>query len=123
MLAPNDPTGVQALSAALHGSPPTAHTTGEGTDAEPRTPQTSVSTGADPLAPGSSTSIPWTIVNKYYTADVHFETHEFEHFRVIHAVGVPAIIYVWGPGEVSVPCMRAASCLRWIHGTPPGRWD
>ena len=51
---------------------------------------------------GSSTSIPWTIVNKYYTADVHFETHEFEQFRVHHAVGVPAIIYVWGPGEVSL---------------------
>ncbi|KAL7280148.1 hypothetical protein ACG7TL_006567 [Trametes sanguinea] len=47
----------------------------------------------------SSSSIPWTIVNKYYTADVHFETHEFEHFRVHHAIGVPAIIYVWGPGE------------------------
>ncbi|KAI0669244.1 hypothetical protein C8Q78DRAFT_1095594 [Trametes maxima] len=64
---------------------------------------TSVSTtrggSKDPLSSGSSTSIPWTIVNKYYTADVHFETHEFEHFRVHHAIGVPAIIYVWGHGE------------------------
>ncbi|KAI1794890.1 hypothetical protein LXA43DRAFT_91625 [Ganoderma leucocontextum] len=58
-------------------------------------------TSNDPLAAGSSSStrIPWTIANKYYTADVHFEAHEFEHFRVHHAVGVPAIIYVWGPGE------------------------
>ncbi|KAI0662215.1 hypothetical protein C8Q70DRAFT_875036, partial [Cubamyces menziesii] len=52
-----------------------------------------------PLSVDSSSSIPWTIVNKYYTADVHFETHEFEHFRVQHAIGVPAVIYVWGPGE------------------------
>ena len=64
--------------------------------------QSSVSTNSDPLAVGSSTSIPWTIVNKYYTADVHFEPHGFEHFRALHAVGVPAIIYVWGPGEVSL---------------------
>ncbi|TBU23188.1 hypothetical protein BD311DRAFT_674483, partial [Dichomitus squalens] len=42
---------------------------------------------------------PWTIANKYYTAEVHFETHEFELFRVHHAIGVPAIIYVWGPGD------------------------
>lgn len=64
----------------------------------------------DPLAAGSSsTRIPWTIANKYYTADVHFEAHAFEHFRVHHAVGAPAIIYVWGPGEVSV------SRSRFIH--------
>ena len=104
MLAPNDPTGVQALSAARYG-PPSAQTgagdSGEGTDKPQEHEQTSVSTNADPRAAGSSTSIPWTIRNKYYTADVHFETHEFAHFRVVHAVGVPAIIYVWGPGEVS----------------------
>ena len=49
----------------------------------------------------------WTIANKYYTADVHFEIHEFDRFRVLHAVGVPAIIYVWGPGEVSLPALRS----------------
>ena len=58
-----------------------------------------------PLSLDSSSSIPWTIVNKYYTADVHFETHEFEHFRVQHAIGVPAVIYVWGPGEVGLLCL------------------
>ncbi|KAI0373734.1 hypothetical protein BV20DRAFT_672240 [Pilatotrama ljubarskyi] len=52
-----------------------------------------------PSAGDGSSTVPWTIVNKYYTADVHFETHEFNHFRVRHAVGVPAVIYVWGPGE------------------------
>ena len=55
----------------------------------------------------ASSSIPWTIANKYYTADVHFEIHEFDRFRVLHAVGVPAIIYVWGPGEVSLPALRS----------------
>ncbi|RPD62734.1 hypothetical protein L226DRAFT_532275 [Lentinus tigrinus ALCF2SS1-7] len=85
---------VQALTASRHGTP------GASTGGATGIPgQTSVSTSRDPLAAGSSTSIPWTIVNKYYTADVHFETHEFEQFRVHHAVGVPAIIYVWGPGE------------------------
>ena len=111
VLAPNDPTGVQALSAARNPPGHPVEMTAGGAH------QTSVSTSADPLAAGSSTSIPWTIANKYYTADVHFEAHEFEHFRVHHAVGVPAIIYVWGPGEVSLspfqtpPHWRLISCL------------
>ncbi|KAI0357445.1 hypothetical protein OH77DRAFT_1399047 [Trametes cingulata] len=57
-------------------------------------------TSKDPLSAGNgSTTVPWTIVNKYYTADIHFQTHEFDDFRVHHAIGVPAVIYVWGPGE------------------------
>ncbi len=109
-----DPPGVQALSASRHGSAG-AKDKGENQDKDEGKDKgaeilgshseikvlSSVSTHANPLAAGSSTSIPWTIVNKYYTADVHFETHEFEQFRVHHAIGVPAIIYVWGPGEVS----------------------
>ncbi len=59
-------------------------------------------TSNDPPAAGDTVHIPWTISNKYYTADVHFEAHELERFRVHHAVGVPAIIYVWGLGEVSL---------------------
>ncbi|OBZ68716.1 hypothetical protein A0H81_11132 [Grifola frondosa] len=47
----------------------------------------------------NSNSIPWTIVNKYYTADVHFVTREFRDFGAHHAVGVPAVIYVWVDGE------------------------
>ena len=47
--------------------------------------------------------IPWTIVNRYYSADVHFAAH------VIHGISPmmfekphapPAIIYVWVDGEV-----------------------
>lgn len=47
--------------------------------------------------------IPWTIVNRYYIADVHFAVH------VIHDISPmmfeknptpPAVIYVWVDGEV-----------------------
>lgn len=47
--------------------------------------------------------IPWTIVNRYYIADVHFAVH------VIHDISPmmfenpptpPALIYVWVDGEV-----------------------
>lgn len=101
---PNDPPGIQALSASRTASADGAAQSTEATEADPslRTSVTStIGAGNNPLSAGSSTSVPWTIVNKYYTADVHFETHEFEHFRVHHAIGVPAVIYVWGPGEVS----------------------
>ncbi|OCH90911.1 hypothetical protein OBBRIDRAFT_887349 [Obba rivulosa] len=49
----------------------------------------------------SSNQIPWTIANKYYTAEVHFEYHAFKDFGARHAVGVPAVIYTWAAGE---PC-------------------
>lgn len=48
-----------------------------------------------------SDSIPWTIVNRYYTAEVHFETRTLVDFRAHHASEVPAVIYVWNRGEVS----------------------
>ena len=53
----------------------------------------------------NSSSIPWTIANKYYTADVHFETREYNTFAGYHASEVPAVIYVWGRGDV-----RSALC-------------
>ncbi|KZT64928.1 hypothetical protein DAEQUDRAFT_732027 [Daedalea quercina L-15889] len=43
--------------------------------------------------------IPWTIANKYYTADVHFQTRVFSDFRISHADDVPAIVYVWEHGQ------------------------
>lgn len=51
-------------------------------------------------ADASSHSIPWTISNRYYTADVHFETRVVKEFAAHHASGVPAVIYVWSPGKV-----------------------
>lgn len=44
-------------------------------------------------------SIPWTISNKYYTADVHFELRQIEGFAGYLASEVPAVIYVWSHGE------------------------
>ncbi|KAH9933210.1 uncharacterized protein BXZ73DRAFT_77369 [Epithele typhae] len=95
---------VQALSAALARTGSFGDGKGKETEAEADAAptgreQTSVSTSPDPLAAGSSTSIPWTIANRYYTAEVHFETHDVDRFRALHAVGVPAVIYVWGASE------------------------
>lgn len=52
------------------------------------------------------TTIPWTIANKYYTADVHFDAHEWKlDSRLTSGVadGVPAVVFVWVHGEVCIP--------------------
>lgn len=54
----------------------------------------------DQKDPNSERSIPWTIRNKYYTADVHFQAHEIRYWSSTLADGVPAIIFVWSDGEV-----------------------
>jgi len=46
-----------------------------------------------------SESIPWTIVNRYYTADVHFETRVLKGLHGHHIKGVPAIVYVFNGSE------------------------
>ena len=107
VLAPNDPTGVQALSAARHGPPSAQAGTrdddgGEGTDKPQEHEQTSVSTNADPRAAGSSTSIPWTIRNKYYTADVRFRVVSLAQWTPSVLAGVPATIFAFQRGEVRV---------------------
>ncbi|CAL1709776.1 unnamed protein product [Somion occarium] len=55
----------------------------------------------------SSDSIPWTIVNRYYTADVHFETRTLQDFSAHHATSVPAVIYVWNNGEEHIPSIAS----------------
>ncbi|PCH39985.1 hypothetical protein WOLCODRAFT_68879 [Wolfiporia cocos MD-104 SS10] len=47
----------------------------------------------------SNGSIPWTIANKYYTANVHFQTRVLNEFKSSHADGVPAVVFVWMHGE------------------------
>ncbi|TFY67258.1 hypothetical protein EVG20_g3997, partial [Dentipellis fragilis] len=47
----------------------------------------------------SSNPIPWTIANKYYTADVHFHLAEFQHWDPHTVQSVPAVIYVWQRGD------------------------
>ena len=70
-----------------------------------RTLNSDVDDSDDKLNPHSSDEniFPWTIMNRYYIADVHFAAH------VIHAISPmafdrphtpPAVIYVWVDGEV-----------------------
>ena len=65
--------------------------------------QSGSSASSDDNISDEETIIPWTIVNRYYIADVHFAAH------VIHGISPllfdkphtpPAVIYVWVDGEV-----------------------
>lgn len=62
-------------------------------------PSRSVPSATTTTSDVASTSIPWTISNKYYTADVHFEIRETKSFVGYHASEVPAVVYVWNRGE------------------------
>ncbi|KAG2364414.1 hypothetical protein BDR07DRAFT_1401652 [Suillus spraguei] len=46
-------------------------------------------------------TIPWTIANKYYTADVHFEFHYLPDWipNNHELESVPAVVYTWTVGE------------------------
>ncbi|KII90545.1 hypothetical protein PLICRDRAFT_157752 [Plicaturopsis crispa FD-325 SS-3] len=44
-------------------------------------------------------TVPWSIVNRYYTADVHFEAREVREWHPHLAQDVPAIVFVWVRGE------------------------
>ena len=50
--------------------------------------------------PSSNVDIPWTIKNKYYSADVHFHLVEYAYWDPQLALRVPAIIFVWTRGQV-----------------------
>lgn len=52
------------------------------------------------LPPPESESIPWTIANKYYSADVHFHIVLQRDFTPHSAQGALAVIYVWQRGDV-----------------------
>ncbi|KAF8631697.1 hypothetical protein AX15_002246 [Amanita polypyramis BW_CC] len=43
--------------------------------------------------------IPWTIANKYYSADVHFAAHTVHGLSPHLVQGVPAVVFVWPSGE------------------------
>ncbi|KAG0693537.1 hypothetical protein DFH29DRAFT_816257, partial [Suillus ampliporus] len=53
------------------------------------------------IAANNSSIIPWTITNKYYTADVHFEVHQLPEWRPSdnELESVPAVLYTWTAGE------------------------
>ncbi|KAG1822828.1 uncharacterized protein BJ212DRAFT_830260 [Suillus subaureus] len=57
---------------------------------------------SDPSIPTDNSSIiPWTIANKYYTADVHFELHHLPDWipNNHELESVPAVVYTWTVGE------------------------
>ncbi|KAK0187898.1 hypothetical protein F5146DRAFT_1061246 [Armillaria mellea] len=43
--------------------------------------------------------LPWTISNKYYTAEVHFLARQIKGLAPYHLQGIPALIFVWEKGE------------------------
>ncbi|KAH8998645.1 hypothetical protein EDB92DRAFT_1836349 [Lactarius akahatsu] len=49
--------------------------------------------------PTSNVDIPWTIKNKYYSAEVHFHLVEYVYWDLQLARRVPAIIFVWTRGQ------------------------
>lgn len=113
--------GVKDFSSLRHGI-------AKGPPSESTPPSESGPVSRLDLSQDSSNSIvPWTIVNRYYTADVHFETRTFAEFVSHHASGVPAVIYAWSQGEVSaVVAVRSGlsnDLLRSnsvdIQGSPP----
>lgn len=49
--------------------------------------------------PPSNDDIPWTIKNKYYSANVHFHLVEYAYWDPQLALRVPAVIFVWTRGQ------------------------
>ena len=51
--------------------------------------------------PSELVTIPWTITNKYYSANVHFAAHTVVGLSPHLLKDVPAVVFVWTKGEVS----------------------
>lgn len=63
-------------------------------------PSAAVLLMSDPAGSSMPVKIPWTISNKYYSANVHFAAHTVNGLSTHHLRNVPAVIFVWGQGEV-----------------------
>ncbi|EKM79269.1 hypothetical protein AGABI1DRAFT_113845 [Agaricus bisporus var. burnettii JB137-S8] len=63
------------------------------------TPERVIEGDKDLLSP-DLIKIPWTIENKYYSADVHFAAHPMRGLAPYLLQNVPAVIFVWGSDEV-----------------------
>ncbi|KAJ7095795.1 hypothetical protein B0H15DRAFT_827126 [Mycena belliarum] len=53
----------------------------------------------NPSGLGESTRIPWTISNKYYSADVYFAAHTVSGLSPHLVQNVPAVMFAWAKGE------------------------
>ncbi|KAK0487365.1 hypothetical protein IW261DRAFT_611015 [Armillaria novae-zelandiae] len=51
------------------------------------------------MANNTEKHFPWTISNKYYTAEVHFLARQIKGLAPYHLQGIPALIFVWEKGE------------------------
>jgi hypothetical protein len=88
-------TGIQALSNPLEDAPhSSSQVVSQSPSAEGLGELHASLTNSEPAV-----SIPWTISNKYYTADVHFELRQLHDFAGYLASEVPAVVFVWNQGE------------------------
>lgn len=53
----------------------------------------------EPAASDELVKVPWTITNKYYSADVHFAAHTVDGLTPDLVRDVPAVVFVWVKGE------------------------
>ncbi|KAF8627450.1 hypothetical protein AX17_006264 [Amanita inopinata Kibby_2008] len=53
----------------------------------------------EPTVLGQLVKIPWTITNKYYSANVHLAAHTIHGLSPNQVRNIPAIIFVWCKGE------------------------
>lgn len=60
---------------------------------------------------GSENTIHWTILNRYYMAEVHFRLVELKQWSPWELEGVPAVVYAWSPDQVSLLCINGRSVL------------
>ncbi|TFK40862.1 hypothetical protein BDQ12DRAFT_680186 [Crucibulum laeve] len=77
---------------------------------KPKLPRTSTQEGSEPphvnmhvLKNGSGPiiTVPWSIKNKYYSAEVHFASLAIPGLSSHLFTSVPAVIFIWTKGEVS----------------------
>lgn len=75
--------------------------------------------------------IPWTIKNKYYSADVHFAIHPMRGLAPYLLQNIPAVIFVWRDDEVSNCTLGSQQGLftvaelvyAWIIGIQASSWE
>ncbi|EIW81011.1 hypothetical protein CONPUDRAFT_165241 [Coniophora puteana RWD-64-598 SS2] len=64
----------------------------------PKPPSEAQSNGSELTQSAPGHTVPWTITNKYYTADVSVRVHDLPTCPTERR-GVPALVYVWAHGE------------------------
>ncbi|KAJ3572948.1 hypothetical protein NP233_g2752 [Leucocoprinus birnbaumii] len=60
---------------------------------------TEVESGKKDILSPDLVKIPWTIENKYYSADVHFAVHPMRGLAPYLLQNIPALIFVWASNE------------------------